>query len=149
VELILIKIPPEISIRATIRFGSVYYFPEESFSSPEPHYFIVINTDPLRDTVVFLICASSQIDNVRARRSTCPSETLVEIRPAQYIGFKVSSIIDCNYVIEKSIDQLIEKLSREELKIKEEMDASLVQQLREGILKSPVVERRIKELLKN
>lgn len=145
----MIEIPPEIRIKAAIRLGSVYYFPEESFKSLEPHYFIVINTDPYRDTVILLVCASSQIDTVHRYRNTCPIETIVEITPAQYAGFKVNSIIDCNNVIEKSIDQLIEKLEQNKLKIKEEMDASLVQKLREGAISSPLIERRIKELLKD
>ena len=145
----MLDIPPEVQIRATIRPGSVYYFPEESFQSPEPHYFIVLNTDPQLDSVILLVCASSQIDKVRRRyKRICPIETLIEVTPVQYPGFTVNSIIDCNYVLEKSIDQLVEKLEQEKLKLKEEMNISLVGQLREGVISSPIVERRIKALLR-
>jgi hypothetical protein len=142
----LVKIPPEIQIRSTIRVGSVYYFPETTFESLQPHYFVVINIDPQSDTVVLLVC-SSQIEKARRRRQTCPCETLVEITPAQYPDFRVPSIVDCNYVMEKSINQLIEKLSKQTLQMKTEMDLSLVKQLVEGVIRSPVVERRIKALL--
>lgn len=143
----MIDIPPEVQIRSTIRLGSVYYFPEDTFKSAEPHYFIVINTDPQSDTVIFLVCASSQIEKVRRHRRTCPSETLVEIAPNKYPDFRVNSLIDCNFVIVKSIDQLIEKLSLGTLKMKTEMDVSLVKRLRNGVISSPLVERRIKVLL--
>jgi hypothetical protein len=49
--------------------------------------------------------------------------------------------------MEKSINQLIEKLSKQTLQMKTEMDLSLVKQLVEGVIRSPVVERRIKALL--
>jgi hypothetical protein len=143
----LISIPPEVAIKATIRPGSVYYFPEESFNTEEPHYFIVINIEPLTDRVVILVCASSQIDKIKVRRNTCPSDTLIEIGTLQYCDFKVNSIIDCNYVLEKNIDQLIEKLKNGKLALKSEMDIKLVNQLRQGVLNSPVIERRIKEIL--
>lgn len=142
-------IPPEVAIKSTIKLGSVYYFTEESFSSSKPHYFIIINTDPQEDKVIFLVCASHQIDKVRNRRKVCPQETLVEITPDQYSGFKVTSIIDCNFVVEKNISQLVDKLAREELKLKPEMDVPLVKRLRAGVLCSPLTERRIKALLQD
>lgn len=143
----MIRIPPETQIRSTIRLGSVYYFAEETFKSPEPHYFIVVNVDPLKDTIIFLVCSSSQVSKVHKRRRMCPSETLVEIAPSQYLDFNANSVVDCNYVMEKTIEQLVEKLSQGKLKLKAQMDASLVRRLRNGVFHSPLVERRIKRLL--
>ncbi len=148
-ELALIRIPPEVAIKATIRPGSVYYFPEDSFHTEEPHYFIVINLDPLTDRVVILVCASSQKDKTKLRRSACPTETLIEISPIQYCDFTKNSIIDCNYVLEKNIEQLIEKLRNGELVLKSEMNIQLVNLLRQGVLRSPVIETRIKQLLQS
>lgn len=142
-------IPPEVVIKSTIRLGSVYYFTEESLQSAEPHYFIVINKDPHEDKIVFLVCAQSQITKVKQLRKNFSPETLVEINPKQYTGFRVDSIIDCNNVWEKSIDQLVDKLARGELKLKPEMDVSLVKRLKAGILCSPLIEHRIKALLQD
>ena len=58
------EVPPEVQIKGTIQPGSVYYFIEETFSSPEPHYFIVVNIDPYSDTIIILVCASHSIDKV-------------------------------------------------------------------------------------
>lgn len=143
----MVKVPPEVAIRGTIRPGSVYYFPHESFSSPEPHYFVVINIHPTIDEVILLICASSKITKVKSHWRTCPDETFVVISPQQYSGFKVTSILNCNYAIEQSMDQLVERLSNERLKLKPEMSIELVEQLRQGVIISPTVSGRIKGLL--
>lgn len=126
-------IPPEIQIKSTINFGSVYYFTEESLHSDEPHYFIVLNVNPQKDVVVFLACASSQIDKVVKRRRTCPNTTLVKITPSQYPDFKVNSIIDCNNVFERTIDQLVDKLVKKQLHLKKEMKPELVTKLTQGV----------------
>jgi len=111
-----VDIPPEIKIKSTIKIGSVYYFIEESLNSPQPHYFIVLNINPREDTVILLVCASSQIDKIIKRRRTCPNNTLIEISPDEYPDFKVTSIIDCNVVFERTIDQLVDKLANKKLR---------------------------------
>jgi hypothetical protein len=143
----LVKVPPEVAIRGTIRPGSVYYFPHEGFSSPEPHYLVVINIDPTSDEVILLICASSKIGHVKNQWRNCPDETFVVISPQQYSGFKLTSVLNCNYVIGQSIDQLVERLLNEQLKLKPEMSIELVEQLRQGVISSPTVSGRIKGLL--
>jgi hypothetical protein len=143
----LVKIPPEVAIRATIRPGSVYYFPHESFSTPEPHYFVVININPVIDEVILLICASSKLATVKSQWRNCPDEAFVIISPHQYSGFKLMSILNCNYVIEQTIDQLIKRLSNGRLKLKPEMSIELVEQLRQGVMVSPTITGRSKSLL--
>lgn len=143
----MVKVPPEVVIKGTIRPGSVYYFPHESFSSPEPHYFVVINIDPTSDEVILLICASTKIASIKRQWWTCPDETFVVISPQQYSGFKSISILNCNHVIKQSINQLVDRLSNGRLKLKPEMDIELVEQLRQGVMASPIVERGIKRLL--
>ncbi|MBI4333547.1 MAG: hypothetical protein HY673_19970 [Chloroflexi bacterium] len=143
----MVRIPPEVRIKASIRPGSVYYFHEETFRSQDPHYFIVVNVNPADDAVIFLVCPSSQTAKVLRRRRSCPVETLVHISPAQYPDFRVESVVDCNYVLEKSINQLVEKLAQGKLKVKTEIDVSLVRRLRRGILSSPLIEGRVKAAL--
>lgn len=143
----MVKVPPKVAVKGTIRPGSVYYFPHERFSSPDPHFFVVINIDPTIDEVILLICASSKIDSVRKQWWNCPDETFVVINPKQYSGFKLVSILNCNHVIKQSIDQLVQRLSNGRLKLKPEMDIELVEQLRQGVMASPIVARGIKELL--
>ena len=74
----MIEIPPEVQVKSTIKPGTVYYFTEESFKSEEPHYFIVINHDPVNDEVVLMVCASSKVEKVIRRRKKI-QETIIII----------------------------------------------------------------------
>lgn len=117
----MIYIPSEIRIKSTLQAGSVYYFAEESFTTDEPHYFIVISSHLDSDTILLLVCSSSQIEKVKKRRRHLPPETLVEIDPGQYPGFT---------------------------KMKPEMNISLVEKLRKAVIRSPMIEQRIKHIIK-
>jgi len=143
----MILIPPEVQIKASIRPGCVYYFSEESFTSTEPHFFIVLNHSPIDDSMLLLVCPSSRPDSVRRRRKHLPVQTLVEIRKEEYAGFTSDSIVDCNTVIEKTVGELVVKLSKGALKVKPDMDMGIIQKLREAVQASPMVAEEYKELL--
>jgi hypothetical protein len=89
-------------IRSNITAGSVYQYSDPELGSTYSHYCIVVNIDPLKDKVIFLVYPSRRIDKVRNRRKGCPVETLVEITPTQYSGFEKTFIIDCNVILERS-----------------------------------------------
>ena len=139
------KIPAHVQLRATIRAGSVYYFPE--FFDRIPHFFVVMNIDPLRDAVIYLLCSSTRIKKVYDRNPDSPKETHVEISPNEYEGFRTNSIVDCNEIHSKSLDELTKKLSEGRLTLKPEMSEALMEQLRSGIRSSRGVPERIKELI--
>jgi hypothetical protein len=82
-------------LRLTCREGSIYYFEERHITSPEPHYFTVVNSDPLAQRVLVLSVVTSQVENVILRRKACP-ETLVELAPDIFDVLKKPSIVDCN-----------------------------------------------------
>jgi len=135
-------------IKSTIVAGSVYYFHEESIDSPKQHRFIVINIDPLNDTVIILVCASKQIDYFKNLRRDCPNDTLVEIEPSQYSGFTQKSIIDCNRVFPTQMSDIANKLKKGKLQILPTMGLRLVRNLRKGVLLSPAVDEEIRILLR-
>lgn len=103
-----------------------------------------MNKNPCSEKNIILACANSNIEKYKRARRNCPETTLVEISPSEYPDFTKNSIIDCNRVIEKSIEQII---SSKRFSIKREMDALLVEKIRRGIIDSPVVEKRIKKTL--
>ena len=82
------------------------------------------------------------------RRRHLPAETLIEIGHKQYSGFTRPTIIDCNSILEKSIDQLVDKLASGKMRLEKEMDQSLVESMRLGVMQSPSVDRRIKDVLR-
>jgi hypothetical protein len=142
----LVKVPPDVAIRASIKLGSVYYFSHENFPE-QPHYFIVIGINPLSKEIILLVNASSKVAKVKAMRKDCPPNTLVVVRPQEYSGFNRVSIVDCNQVWEHRIEQLVQKLSNKSLQMKPEMDVRLVRKLRQGVLASQLIAPRIKAQL--
>ena len=132
----------------SIRPGTVFYYKEDRLSSPEPHYFIVINYKPDEDQLILLLCASSQIEHVHILRNNAPDETLVEIKPGDYSDFTKYTIIDCNEIFPTEIATIIQKYSQKTLTIKDDMDGGIVELLRDGVLRSKTITGKIKKLLR-
>jgi hypothetical protein len=84
----------DLKLRLTLREGSIYCFEERHLTSPEPHYFIVANSDPLAQQVLLLSVVTSQVETVKLRRKNC-LETLVELTPDDFGVLKKPSIVDC------------------------------------------------------
>lgn len=65
--------PPafDLTVRLSLREGSVYYFTERTLTSADPHYFIVVNSDPLTRQVLLLSVVTSKVEEVKRRRADC------------------------------------------------------------------------------
>lgn len=144
-------IPPEVKLKGSIQPGSVYYFPEEKFSSSNSHYFVVLNIDPLSDEVLLLVCASSQVEKVKEYCASLQlsKKTLVIVSPEEYECFTKKTIFNCNDLKIKTIQQLVDKLKRGKLVLKAEMDETLVKKLRKAALRSPIITNKHKKMLGN
>ncbi|MFH1213419.1 MAG: hypothetical protein V1681_04980 [Candidatus Neomarinimicrobiota bacterium] len=142
----MINIPEVVRIKASIQTGSVYYFPDEHLTSKDPHYFIVININPLTDSILLLLCVSSQIEKVKNRCRNNP-ETSVMIFKNEYEPLQKDSIVNCNDIFQISIDQLIAKLQSGQLKIKPEMDQKIIEKFHLAIFQSLQVSLEIKKIL--
>lgn len=139
--------PTTHPVRSDIEAGSVYYYNDPRLRATYPHFCIVVNIDPSKDTVILLVHASHKINKVRERRNDCPEETLVEISPIQYSGFDKKSIIDCNEILKIDIEVLASKLDQRKLEIKPLMGLRLVRMLRKGLIASNQISPHIKALL--
>jgi hypothetical protein len=89
----------------------VYYLPQWWLKNGLPHFFIVMNEDPKRDTITLAYVVTSQVEKVEERiRLRCrPEETLVYIHKGTSIErfdkrfvFDKPSIVDCNSCIDFS-----------------------------------------------
>lgn len=85
----------DLKLRLSLREGTVYYFSHHTLSSPEPHYFIVVNSDPIKQKVLLLSVVTSQVEKVKLRRKTC-LDTVVELGSADFDVLTKPSIVDCN-----------------------------------------------------
>jgi hypothetical protein len=55
-------------LRLTLREGSVYYFTERSLTSTKPHYFVVVNSNPVAQELLLLGVFTSKVAEVKQRR---------------------------------------------------------------------------------
>lgn len=132
-------------IRISLRQGTVYYMAERNLTSVQPHYFIVVNADPLGDEVLLLTVASSQIDTVKRRCARESGSTVVEINEADYADFTKDSVIDCNRVFTKSLADLCAQWQRKEIVPKLDIPKEIFDQLKQGILDSRLVSEADKQ----
>ena len=105
----------DLKLRLTLREGSVYYFRERSLRSAEPHYFIVVNSNPLTQEVLVMGIVTSKIAEVKQRRRLIP-ETIVEISPQVFDILKKLSIVDCNDLKQVQLVEFNARFVRKEIR---------------------------------
>lgn len=138
---------PPFDIATTIQSGSVYYFSNNKFDNLIPHYYVVLNNDPQNEPLLVLVCASSQVQKVREKRQLLRPDTVVEISPSEYPSFTVQSIVDCNSIHERTVQQLQTQYDNGNLRVEPIMAAAIVDRLRDAVLESDLVEREIHDIL--
>jgi hypothetical protein len=96
-------------IKVSLRPGTVYYFEHRELTSSEPHYFVVLNSDPLSQQVLLMSVFTSKVDKqLRGlKRAGHAEETLVKISPSDYSELSVKSCVNCNKVFSKPLVELI------------------------------------------
>lgn len=137
----------DLTLRLTLREGSIYYFAHRSLTSPEPHYFIVVNADPLGQHVLVLGVVTSQVANVKLRRKACP-ETLVEISPQAFNVLWKHSIVDCNDLKQVPLAEFNARFVAKEIaSFGKDLPAPLRRALRKAIHASTIVPDEVKALV--
>lgn len=136
-------------IKSLLKSGVVFYFPEHSFKSKEPHYFVVLNNDPLNDKEIVMVNATTEIQKRKdwVQRVGFSPETLVELTKAECPLLKKDSVFDCNSPLVHSIQTLVEKYRDGNMLIKGTVSVEVLQRLKGGICKSPKVIKRLKKLI--
>ena len=100
----------DLRLRLSLREGSVYYFVERRLTSPEPHYFIVVNHDPLGQRVLLLAVLTTNIRDANRRRAKC-LETLVEFVASKSNVFTKDCVADCNDLFDIPLAEFSERFS--------------------------------------
>ncbi len=134
------QFPPEARIKFGIAQSSVYYYPDDALTSAEPHYFVVLNASPRSDRLLYLFCASSQVQKCidRATRRNLPPSTLVHTGPQECSFLTRDTVIDCNSLFERPMSALIAKLAANRLRIHGTVPQPLLERLVAGALASPL-----------
>jgi hypothetical protein len=142
-------VPPDIDVklRLTLREGSVYYFVDRSLTSAEPHYFIVVNFEPLTQQLLLLSVVTSKVDEVRRRRSDC-LETVVEISPEAFDVLTKASIVDCNSLKTIPLTEFNNRFVRKEIRcFDKDLPLVIRKALRRAIHASNILPDELKSLV--
>jgi len=135
------------TLRLSLREGSAYYFEERTLSSAEPHYFVVVNADPLKQEVLILSIVTSKVAETKLRRKDVP-ETLVELSPVDFDVLKKPSIIDCNSLKSVSLIEFNERFIRKRIRyFDKDLPVPLRAALRAAIHRSRSVSAEVKALI--
>ena len=138
--------PLPMELRLGLRAGSVYCFQSRELSSGEPHFFVVVNRDPITTKLLLLTIVTSKIEKVHTRNRERP-DTVVEISPKEYSEFKVLSAVDCNVVLEKPLSELVGLVRRKEVRYHKYLPPELLAKIKVAIQISPLVADETKLLL--
>lgn len=136
-------------IKLTLRRGTVYYLQHRDLSSPEPHYFIVLNTSPVEQKVILMSVFTSQIKKQERaiQRAGHPSETLVRIGPSDYGELTKESCVNCNKVFSKPLAELVQ-LWPNMTKNPTDLSDKLLEQILNGIELSSQISEEEKTLIR-
>lgn len=130
---------------ANLSAGSVLRFSNERLSSSEKHFHVIVNDGPYDDGFVMVV-ATSDVDGRRKARRNMPSQTLVTADPKTCPFLKWESIFDCNSARRYWPNFVFEKY-RLGTVLDEKILDDLLDDLKEGVLRSPLIAENIKQLI--
>jgi len=135
-----------LELRVGLRAGSVYYFRSRELTSERPHFFIVVNRDPIGSQLLLLTIVTSNVADARTRNRN-RLQTIVEITPEEYREFKVHLVVDCNVVLEKPLSELSGMVRRNEVRYHCDLPAEIFAKIKTAVLASPLVPDELKDML--
>lgn len=136
------KLPLELKLG--LRSGSVFYFEARELSSREPHFFVVLNRDPLGNELLLLTVFTSQIDKVRMRNRERP-DTVVEFGVSDYSVLDRPTAVDGNVIFKRSLGEMADLVRQKSLRYHPDLPLELMNRIRAAVLSSPVIEDEDKE----
>jgi len=139
------KLPLELKLG--LRSGSVFYFQARELSSELPHFFVVLNRDPLGDELLLMTVFTSQIEKVRTRNRERP-HTVVEFGPGDYKPLDRPTAVDGNVILRRSLSEMAELVKRKKMAYHPDLPADLFERIRAAVLESPVVNDEDKDLVR-
>lgn len=141
-------VPIEPALRALLCQGNVFYFSPPEFGTSQPHNFVLLNKRPSEHAPLYFVCATSQVDKIRAAYAAEPTATLVPVTTEEYRDFTRPTLFNCNRILTKSFDDFVRLVSREgRIKPRDRIGPSILKRLIDGVAASNYVPENIKQAL--
>ena len=142
-------LPTNSFFNLSLTVKAVYYFESDKINTTEPHYYVVISIKDDRNILLAVSTSQFQKRKKFIELNKHPLSTLVRIKPNKNNGLTKESFFDCNsscFVFSK--DELINIFKTKNIKYKGLIKDSELEQIKQGIKDSFVIEENIKELIK-
>lgn len=146
----MIRITSRQRVLSTICPGCVFFYKTINigYVTEAPHYYIVVNRTPLTDSTIYLCWISHEVGKIKKLRSpNFFNGTLIEISPAEYNVLNVPSIIDCNRIEGRSLEEIINKHEKGMLHFKQNLPNGFIERIWDAIQLSPAVKDEVKDKL--
>ena len=143
-------IPREYIIKSSIEQGAVFYFKNDSFKGcNHKHYFIVLNIDPKKDEITYLVHAETISEINFDFANIYEKDTLVQVTDKKECFFVTHpTVFNCNDIQVKSYKDLEKKYKDGALEIKNSISSELLNKIIEATIKSNSVSEKIKIKIK-
>ena len=146
----MVDIPVEIQIKALLCSGRTYLFKAQEHTGDKKHFHVVLNTSPHEDRMVVMVTATT-ISLVHASdywAELVASGIVVQATQGDADFIKHPTLFRCDAPIVMPLDVVISKLAGGVLLQKGLVPPVLLNQLRQGLLRSKTVAEEIKELIR-
>lgn len=140
-------LPPVILLATTLKPGTVYLIKDPQFTNSKPHFAVVLNNKIESNGILYLAIATSQIEGRRryVRIRQLPKETLVFTSQKECSFLYKETVFNCNDILERTVHEILVKVEIKEIISVYQAPEGLLNRIRDGVLKSPLIKRKVKQ----
>jgi hypothetical protein len=139
--------PPPKKFGLVLEAGAVFYFKEEGWNTPKPHYFVVLNKNPNLVENIILVPATTLDIWSATSVEKFPEATIVALGPKDCSFLTVESLFNCNFPLSKLKKVLESKYVGGKLALSGKVTPEILDKLRNGVLSSKIVPVNIQKKL--
>lgn len=143
----MILFPSKVFISRLHR-GSVIKFTHHEFPN-KPHYFIVLNKNPLKDGFFLLIVSTANTSRIKEIMDV--QKHLVKgyifVKTGEYQSFDRDSYINCHEAYPFEIGKLTKRYEKGLVELKDPLPQELIDKVLKGCLDSPMFKPKYRKFL--
>lgn len=136
-------LPDNIRIQGILTQGGAFKtkLPKDSYE----RFYFVLNNNPQDDAVIILSTSTTHFELHR----NCPSgnDVHLPLSPDDYKPFYKDCLICCNRPVMIDKEGLLKKLQSGTYELLPQLPSAILEKIKYGIAKSPVVEPKIKQMI--
>lgn len=146
----MISIPPDTQIKTTIQTGTVYWLNliNDGYDDASTHRHVVLNKTPTTDLLIIMCWITSETETHKGvMQNSNFANRFVRLTKDDYDVLIRHSVIDCHHYVARSLDEIIAKNRQGNLQPQKQMPLEITELIRNKLLDSPTLEKRIEKIL--